>query len=97
MKFTQWINEKHFDTVSNYVSDVAMLQEAMIEELNAVNLYRAMAAKAGNAETKRVLLHIAEEEQHHIGELQALIKKLDPSFEVGLVDGAEEIEEIGIK
>lgn len=92
MKFKDWLNE-NFDSVNHYVSDAEMLRQAIIEELDAINIYKAMAEKATNADVKKVLLHVAGEEKHHIGEFEFLLKRLDPEYQGNKLEGEEEAKE----
>ena len=96
MKLNKYLNEK-FDTINYYVSDAEMLRQSIIEELDAINVYKAMAQKAQSAEVRRVLEHVIEEEKHHIGEFQAMLEKLDPDHTEGLEHGKEDLEKMGIK
>jgi len=96
MKLSKYLNE-NFDTIKQYVSDAEMLRESIILELDAINRYKMMAEKAKSAEVRRVLLHVAAEEMHHIGEFQAMLEKLDPDHTEGLEHGKEDLEKMGIK
>jgi len=96
MKLSKYLNE-NFDTIKQYVSDAEMLRESIILELDAINRYKMMAEKAKSPEVRKVLLHVAEEEKHHIGEFQAMLEKLDPDHTEGLEHGKEDLEDMGIK
>ncbi|MFW6001932.1 MAG: demethoxyubiquinone hydroxylase family protein [archaeon] len=95
MKLRDFLVEK-FDSVENYVTDAEMLRQAIVEELDAINIYKAMAEKATNSNVKRVLEHVIEEEKHHIGEFQSLLEKLDPDHTEGLEGGEKEVRDLGI-
>lgn len=47
-------------------------------ELEAIIGYEAHAAAANDERAKKVLLHIADEERQHVGELQQLLAILSP-------------------
>lgn len=73
--------------------DMAILRASMIAELDAANLYEQFAAQTTNSELASVLMHVANEEKHHIGEFEYLLKKMDPDYTDALDEGAEEAEE----
>ena len=65
----------------------------MIAELDAVNLYEQMAARAKDSKIKATLLDIAREEKTHVGEFQMLLLKLDEEQVNELEHGKKEVEE----
>ena len=90
------LNEGTFDTIQHYTTDAEMIRESIVEEFNAINKYKAMAERAQNPDVRKVLEHVIQEEKAHIGEFQAILKKLDKGQIKGLKDGEEEVEEEGI-
>jgi rubrerythrin len=72
--------------------DKEILRLAIIGELDAVSLYEQLSETATSEKVKKTLLDIAKEEKTHIGELQALLKELDPEYKKELKKGKEEIE-----
>jgi rubrerythrin len=72
--------------------DKEILRLAIIGELDAVSLYEQLSETAKNEKVKKTLLDIAKEEKRHIGELQALLKELDPEYKEELKKGKEEIK-----
>lgn len=90
------LQEGTFDSITHYTTDAAMLRESIVEELNAINKYKAMAQKASDPEVRDTLEHVIEEEKHHIGEFQAMIKKLDKDYMKGLKAGEQEVEDRGV-
>lgn len=54
------------------------LRVDMAGELEAIIGYEAHAAATSDARAKKVLLHIADEERQHVGELQQLLTILSP-------------------
>ena len=54
--------------------DKEILRATIIGELDAINLYEQMAARAGNIKVKRLLLDITKEEKTHVGELKSSLK-----------------------
>ena len=82
------------DEVEDEDLDNQILRVGMIAELDAINLYEQMAAKAKNPIIKKVLLDIAREEKIHMGEFQGLLIELDPEYEKELEEGYKEIKEL---
>ena len=74
--------------------DREILRAGVIAELDAINLYEQMAAKAKNAKIKKVLLEIAKEEKTHVGEFQAMLLKLDKEQVRELAAGKKEVDEM---
>ena len=73
--------------------DKEILRLAIIGELDAINLYEQLSAKANNPIIKKVLLDIAKEEKTHVGELQALLILQDKEQREELKSGEAEIKE----
>jgi len=74
--------------------DKEILRVGMIAELDAINLYKQMAAMTKNKLIKKVLLDIAREEKTHVGEFQALLLELDKEQKEELEKGKKEIKEL---
>lgn len=72
--------------------DKEILRLAIIGELDAVSLYEQLSETAKNENVKATLLKIAKEEKTHIGELQQLLKELDPEYKEELKKGKEEVK-----
>ena len=72
--------------------DKEILRLAIIGELDAISLYEQLSETAKNEKVKKTLLDIAKEEKTHVGELQALLKELDPEYKEELKKGKEEIK-----
>lgn len=81
------------DKTEDVSKDMAILRASMIAELDAVNLYEQFAAQTKNEDIKKILLHVAKEEKHHIGEFQELLKRVDPDYSKMLDEGEEEVKE----
>ena len=60
-------------------------------EQDAVSLYTAHAGATEDESVRKVFLSIADEERVHIGELQALIARLNPAEPGKLREGAKEV------
>ena len=75
-------------------SDEIILRQAIIAELDAINLYQQMSHSAKNKQLKKVLLDIADEEKIHVGEFEAMLNKIDASNKLSMSDGKSEVEEI---
>jgi len=72
--------------------DKEILRLAIIGELDAISLYEQLSETAKNEKVKKTLLDIAKEEKTHVGELQALLKELDPEYKEELKKGKEEVK-----
>ena len=81
------------DDVSEEDIDRQALRVGIIAELDAVNLYEQLAAKAKDERVKKIMMHTAKEEKTHVGEFQALLLMLDKEQKEELVEGAKELEE----
>lgn len=73
--------------------DREILRVGIIAELDAVNLYEQMAAKAQDEGIKKILLDIAKEEKTHVGEFQHLLLQRDEEQVKELEEGKKEVEE----
>ncbi|NIP54650.1 MAG: rubrerythrin [Phycisphaerae bacterium] len=73
--------------------DREILRVGIIAELDAVNLYEQMAAKAQDEGIKKILLDIAKEEKTHVGEFQHLLLQRDDEQVKELEEGKREVEE----
>ena len=68
------------------------IRDAIIAEEGAIKQYESAADATDNEKVKEVLNDISNEEKVHVGELQKLLKDLDPDEEKSLEDGEEEVE-----
>ena len=73
-------------------SDAESLRLAIVAEYDAISLYEQLSQKVNSEKIKSVLLDIAKEEKTHVGELQALLLKVDSEQASELKNGAEEVE-----
>jgi len=78
------------------VSDIdkEILRAAIIGELDAINLYEQMAARAKSEKLKKVLLDIAKEEKTHVGEFKAVLDILDKEQKQESLAGEKEVKKI---
>lgn len=83
-----------FDKIPKEDVDKEILRWGIMAELDAINFYEQMAAKAHNKKIKEVLLDVAKEEKTHVGEFQAMLLKLDKEQVEELTKGKEEVEEM---
>jgi len=74
--------------------DNAILRAAIIGELDAINLYEELAALADDKDIRKVIADIAKEEKTHVGELQALLLRLDQEQVRELEHGRKEVKEL---
>ena len=82
------------DRVADKDIDREILRAGIIAELDAINLYEQMAAKAKDDHIRRVLLDVAREEKTHAGEFQTLLLRLDSEHRDELEKGRREVEEM---
>jgi len=68
------------------------LRDAIIAELGAIKQYENLADSINNKEVSDTLRDIANEEKVHVGELQELLKKIDPKEQEFLDNGAKEVQ-----
>jgi len=80
--------------VSKENIDKEILRVGMIAELDAVSFYEQLADMTENENIKKVLIEIAKEEKTHVGELEALLLKIDKEYERELEEGKKEVEEL---
>ena len=76
--------------------DEIILRQAIIAELDAINLYQQMAVSAKNKQLKKVLLDIAGEEKVHVGEFQTMLNKIDKENKISMSDGKSEVDDIAV-
>ena len=62
-------------------------------EWEAIIGYEAHAMATNDERVKRILYHIAEEEKHHVGELQELLTILSPQDGQAIEAGKQEVQE----
>jgi uncharacterized protein len=87
-KMGQWTLKKNSDP-SQYktpkkftkVEMVAAIRQDIIAELDAINLYEAQFNAIDDAELKKTIRHIIDEEKHHVEELEDFLKKVDIPIE----------------
>ena len=68
------------------------LRDAIIAENGAIKQYETVVDATDNDDVKEILQSIADEEKVHVGELQALLKRLLSDEQEFLDDGAKEVE-----
>jgi rubrerythrin len=92
IKFRQFIESAALGIKDNAKSsDEIIVRQAIIAELDAVNLYEQMARSTKNKQLKKVLLDIAQEEKVHIGEFEAMLEKIDKQHRSSVADGKSEV------
>ena len=77
--------------------DSHRIRQNIVGEHEAVIKYQDDARKSNDPNTRKVLLDIAREEMTHVGELDALLKKVEPIQAVESKKGKAEIDEINNK
>lgn len=73
-------------------TDLQILRTGIISEMDAISLYEQLAEIASDDDIKNTLLDIAKEEKTHVGEFEALLKKLDTEQKSELNAGEKEVE-----
>lgn len=58
-------------------------------ELEAIMLYRGIAERTKNPNTRKVMLEVANEEVKHLGEFGALLEKIEPKADEKLAEEGE--------
>lgn len=86
---TKYIAEG-FASIDNPTSDAEMVRSALQAELDAINFYEQMAAKAKDPAVRELFLDVAYEEKVHVGEFRAMLEELDGDQEIADEEGAEE-------
>jgi len=99
MKLKDKLNEimKEVPQYDEPTTDKELLRQAIIAELDAVDLYEFMARKAQNRWVKKVLLEVAKEEKHHIHEFEEMLEKVDKEYKGQEAEADQELRDMGIK
>jgi rubrerythrin len=66
------------DEPRNVETDLEMIREDLIGELQAINQYQQHIESLENEEAATILEHIIEEEKEHVAELLKVLSVLDP-------------------
>jgi rubrerythrin len=82
------------DKIEEEYIDREILRLGLIAELDAINLYEQLSAKAKDKKIKDILLDIAKEEKTHVGEFQSLLLEKDKEQIEELEKGKKEVEEL---
>jgi rubrerythrin len=87
------LNETFVNT-SEVETDEDILRLSIVAELDAISLYKKFANKTKNLNIKKVLSDIAEEEEVHVGELERLLKDINPKYVMKLKKGEREVKKM---
>lgn len=90
-KFSEYLKEGIAD--KKVYTDKEIVRVAIMAELEAINLYEQLAAKAKSEELKTILLDVAYEEKEHVGEFEELLYMLDDDYEDAQKSGNKEAKE----
>ena len=71
---------------------IQALRVDIVGEMEAIIGYEAHAHAAADERVKKVLLHIADEERRHVGELQQLLFMLNPTDQQFFDQGLQNIQ-----
>ena len=85
------------DRIPEDATDAEILRTGIAAEIDAINLYEQMAFMTSDVDITELLLDIAEEEKTHLGEFETLLFNFDEQQAKELLEGQEEVEEMGIK
>jgi hypothetical protein len=58
--------------------DLIIVREVLAREIETINFYQTLGARANSDEVRDSLSHITDEEKEHVAEALALIKVMDP-------------------
>ncbi len=87
----------NLDDVSDENIDKEILRLGVIAELDAINLYEQLAAKAKCPKVKKVMLEVAKEEKEHVGEFQTMLFEKDKEQVEEFEEGKKEVQEMNSK
>ena len=74
--------------------DKQLLRDAIIAELDAVNLYEQIAQTTENENIKKVLMDVVKEEKTHIGEFYTLLSMFHKQQVAEMEAGEKEVQEL---
>lgn len=80
------LNDNDFRTVQNAREDI-------VGELDAIIQYATHLRQTSSLSAQITIKSIIEEEQVHVGELMALLFKLDPGFKTRFDEGVKEFND----
>jgi rubrerythrin len=72
---------------------IQALRVDIVGEMEAIIVYEAHANATTDERVKKVLIHIADEERHHVGELQQLLYMLNPNEQKFVDQGMQAIQQ----
>ena len=74
--------------------DKQLLRDAIIAELDAVNLYEQIAQTTENENIKKVLMDVVKEEKTHTGEFYTLLSMFHKQQVAEMEAGEKEVQEL---
>ena len=72
---------------------VQAIRVDIADEYEAIIGYEAHSMATGDERVKKVLMHIADEERRHVGELQEVLYMLSPKDSQFMEEGKQKIKE----
>lgn len=72
---------------------IQALRVDIVGEMEAIIVYEAHANATTDERVKKVLMHIADEERHHVGELQQLLYTLNPNEQKFVDHGMQKVQQ----
>lgn len=89
-----FIQIKEIHKITPPEREMQLLRFAMSAELDAANLYEAMAKMTSDPDLKEVFLDVAREEKVHFGEFEEMLEAYDEEHEQAEEEGEEEVEDM---
>jgi hypothetical protein len=59
--------------------DVVLLRDILARELETINFYQSLLARAKTADSADFITHVIDEEKEHVAEAMELINRIDPA------------------
>lgn len=99
MKLRDKLNELFRNTPEHNepVTNKEILRQAIIAELDAINLYEFLAKKTTDRRIRKVMLDVAKEEKTHTHEFEELLEMIDKEYHEEEDHAEEELDNMGIK
>ena len=87
----------HFGSPGRKLSDSELAQAIRLDveaELDAVNLYQSHLEATDNAQARRVLRYVQDDEREHVALFLELIRRLDPKQAEELAGAREKLDRV---
>lgn len=79
-------------TEAEYIAAVekSAMRQAIISELQAIEMYESMAMSVVSPDLKKILNDIAREEKVHVGEFTEMLARIDREYDQSVIEGRNE-------